>query len=133
MTKRQHKFVQEYVKDGNASQAAVRAGYSAKGAHVQAHRLLKNDTVAEAIAKLRAPALEKAQITLEGHLAMLAQIRDEARATGQMGAANAAEANRGKVSGFYVERSEVSAPGGGPLAITITRKILRPGDTDANA
>ena len=107
MTKRQHKFVQEYLKDGNSSQAAVRAGFSPNGSHVQANRLLKNATVADAIAKLRAPVIEQAQLTLEGHLDKLRELRDAAAKAGQMSAAITAEAHRGKVSGFYVERSIV--------------------------
>src|SRR4051812_6766542 len=38
-------FVAEYVKDGNGTQAAIRAGYAAKSAHVAAYRLLKDDKV----------------------------------------------------------------------------------------
>ena len=46
---RQQRFVQEYCKDFNATQAAIRAGYSEKTAGQQAHELLKNPEIAEAI------------------------------------------------------------------------------------
>ena len=36
LTLRQEKFIREYAKDGNGTQAAIRAGYSKKGADVQA-------------------------------------------------------------------------------------------------
>lgn len=42
LTLRQDKFIFEYAKDGNAAQAAIRAGYSLKGAKVAGHRLLTN-------------------------------------------------------------------------------------------
>ena len=45
---RQH-FVNEYLKDLNATQAAVRAGYSEKTAHVQGPRLLQDPKVKAAI------------------------------------------------------------------------------------
>ncbi len=38
-------FVREYGKDFNGSKAAVRAGYSPKGASVQANRLLKMPSI----------------------------------------------------------------------------------------
>ncbi len=38
---KQRRFVEEYVKDSNATQAAIRAGYSAKAAGAIGHRLIK--------------------------------------------------------------------------------------------
>ena len=49
LTPRQHRFVLEYLVDLNATQAAIRAGYSAKTAYSQGQRLLKNVEVAAAI------------------------------------------------------------------------------------
>ncbi len=108
MTERQRRFTAEFLQSGNGTQAAIRAGYSAKGAAVQATRLLRIAKVTAAIEAERAPVLERAKVTLEGHLAMLATIRDEARAAGHYGAAKSAEEARGRVSGFYVERSVVA-------------------------
>jgi len=51
LTPKQARFVQEYLLDLNATQAAVRAGYSAKTAEQQGPRLLGNVGVAAAIAK----------------------------------------------------------------------------------
>jgi phage terminase small subunit len=39
-TPKQLRFVEEYLKDLNGTQAAIRAGYSARTAAVQASRLL---------------------------------------------------------------------------------------------
>lgn len=56
LTHRQQKFIVEYLKDQNGTQAAIRAGYSASGADVQAIRLLKNplikNEIEEKIAKI---------------------------------------------------------------------------------
>ena len=48
-TKRQ-RFVEEYLLDSNATQAAKRAGYSDRSAHVTGWRLLQDDEVKEALA-----------------------------------------------------------------------------------
>ena len=43
-TPKQRLFALEWSKDCNATQAAIRAGYSAKGADVQGHKLLTDVT-----------------------------------------------------------------------------------------
>lgn len=59
---RQQAFVNEYARGGfkNASEAAVKAGYSEKTAPQIATRLLKNVQVAKAIEARREPAKEEA-------------------------------------------------------------------------
>lgn len=54
MTPKQERFVAEYLKDFNATQAAIRCGYSAKTAASQASRLLTNVNVQEAVAAAQA-------------------------------------------------------------------------------
>lgn len=49
LTPKQRLFVAEYLKDLNATQAAIRAGYSAKTADTQGPRLLENVGVRAAI------------------------------------------------------------------------------------
>lgn len=51
LTARQRAFVMEYLTDLNATQAAIRAGYSRAGAKVTAHKLLTNANVAAEIAR----------------------------------------------------------------------------------
>ncbi|OAJ35323.1 terminase small subunit [Piscirickettsia salmonis] len=50
LSPKKEKFVNEYLKDFNATQAAIRAGYSEKGARQQAHKLLTNADIKKAIA-----------------------------------------------------------------------------------
>lgn len=45
LTKKQKRFVEEYLIDLNATQAAIRAGYSPKTANEQASRLLANVSI----------------------------------------------------------------------------------------
>lgn len=49
LTAKQQAFVDEYLIDRNATQAAIRAGYSAKTAYSQGQRLLKNVEVLAAV------------------------------------------------------------------------------------
>jgi phage terminase small subunit len=63
MTPRQVRFVQEYVKDCNGTQAAIRAGYSQNGAHVAGQRMLRNVAVKAAIAERQAVIAEKAELS----------------------------------------------------------------------
>ena len=51
MTPKQQRFIEEYLVDLNATQAAIRAGYSAKNADKIGPELLGKTRVAEAIAE----------------------------------------------------------------------------------
>lgn len=48
----QKEFCRHYIYDWNGTKAAIKAGYSPKAAHIQAHRLLKNDKVKKYIAHI---------------------------------------------------------------------------------
>lgn len=51
--KRHEKFCHEYIKDMNATQAAIRTGYSEKTAKMQGSRLMTNDDLKARVAELR--------------------------------------------------------------------------------
>ena len=62
-TPKQRLFALEWSKDCNATQAAIRAGYSAKGAEVQGHKLLTNAKVLELAQGHLANRLNRAELT----------------------------------------------------------------------
>lgn len=62
LTPKQERFVQVYLVDVNATQAAIRAGYSKKTAQEQSSRLLSNVMVPKAIAKGKQALAEKAGV-----------------------------------------------------------------------
>lgn len=62
LTPKQQRFVEEYLIDLNATQAAIRAGYSKKTADVQGPRLLGNVGVAAAISEAKAKREQRTQI-----------------------------------------------------------------------
>lgn len=72
LTPRQEMFVAEYLIDLNATQAAIRAGYSAKGADVTGSKLLVNPKVAAAVTAAKAARAEKTGITQDRVLVELA-------------------------------------------------------------
>lgn len=53
MNERQEKFAEEYLVDLNATQAAIRAGYSENGAGQKGHELLKNSEISAFIQERR--------------------------------------------------------------------------------
>lgn len=63
LTPKQQRFVSEYLRDLNATQAAIRAGYSAKTAGAQGSRLLTNVEIAAAVESGRAKQLERADLS----------------------------------------------------------------------
>lgn len=62
MTPKQQRFVDEYLIDLNATQAAVRAGYSAKTAYSMGQENLSKPEIAHAIANARAAQSERTKI-----------------------------------------------------------------------
>lgn len=57
--KRHEKFCHEYIKDMNATQAAIRTGYSKKTAKMQGSRLMTNDDIKLRVADLRDAYLDE--------------------------------------------------------------------------
>ncbi|MDP9572400.1 UNVERIFIED_ORG: phage terminase small subunit [Agrobacterium larrymoorei] len=75
LSEKQSRFVEEYLKDLNATKAAIRAGYSEKTAHSQGPRLLENVGIATAIEKAKAQRSERTQIDADW---LLKRLADEA-------------------------------------------------------
>lgn len=74
LTAKQERFVAEYLKDLNATQAAIRAGYSEKTAYSAGQRLLKNVEVQVAIQEAQAERSKRTEITQDMVLRELARI-----------------------------------------------------------
>lgn len=71
---RQIKFVEEYIKSLNATDAAIKAGYSEKTARSQGSRLLTNVDIQEAIQKAKIERQERANIDADYVLKRLVEI-----------------------------------------------------------
>lgn len=74
LTPKQQRFVEEYLIDLNATQAAIRAGYSPRTANEQGAQNLAKLSVAEAIAEAQAKREERTQIDADYVLKRLVEI-----------------------------------------------------------
>lgn len=74
LTAKQKTFVEEYLVDLNATQAAIRAGYSAKTANEQGSRLLANVKVREAVQEAMDKRSVRTEITADNVLHEIAKL-----------------------------------------------------------
>lgn len=74
LTDKQARFIEEYLVDLNATQAAIRAGYAPKDADVQGPRLLGNVGVATAIAVAKAERSRRIGLTADRVIEELAVV-----------------------------------------------------------
>ena len=116
MTPRQQRFVDEYLLDLNATQAAVRAGYSPRTANEQSARLLANASIAAAVQSAQQSRSDRVQITQDD---VLRGLRREATLTGE-GSSHAAGVSAwgliGKHLGMFVECRQQLGEDGQPVA-----------------
>jgi phage terminase small subunit len=138
LTPKREAFAQA-VASGKSQADAYRAAYncspSAKPKTVQesASRLMADPKVAARVAEIRAPIVERAGITLDGHLKDLMELREAAKAAGQFSPAISAEIARGKAAGLYTDKVEHSGPDGQPLAPPVLRVVIDGDRQDAAA
>lgn len=76
LTPKQSRFVDEYLVDLNATQAAIRAGYSARNATKIGHQQLQHELVAAAIAKRKEERSQRTGIDADWVLNRLADEAD---------------------------------------------------------
>lgn len=76
MTPKQQRFVQEYLIDLNATQAAIRAGYSARTANREGTRLLSKAVIQEAIGLAKSERSARVQLTQDW---VLGRLKSEAQ------------------------------------------------------
>lgn len=74
LNEKQKRFAEEYMYDLNCTQAAIRAGYSPKTAHVQGCRLLSHVKVAAYIDKMKAERSKRTGVNAERVIRELARI-----------------------------------------------------------
>ena len=111
LTARQRAFVEAYA--GNATEAAVKAGYSEKSAYSQGQRLLKHAEIIRAIKERETERLRPAIASREERQRFWTRImndageetRDRLRASELLGKSN----------GDFLDRVELGGEGGGPV------------------
>ncbi len=109
LTDRQARFCEEYLIDLNATQAAIRAGYSKKTAREQAAQNLSKLNIQEKIAELKAERAKRTEMTQDSVIQELAAVaRAEVKGVRAVDKLKALEL-LGKHLGMFVERYEVNA------------------------
>lgn len=76
LTPKQERFCQEYLIDLNATQAAIRAGYSAKTANEQGARLLVNVSIQKYIQDLQEGIKKRNQISVDEIMQNLIEVKN---------------------------------------------------------
>jgi phage terminase small subunit len=139
LTERQKRFVRAYRETANATESARRAGYSGNDATlgVTGSRMLKNAKVAEELAKADGKAERHHLERREARSLLLAQIAngevddfEETTVRSEEGSERVVQPARarlrerlkalellGKMGGDFIEKREVSGPGGGPQQV----------------
>ncbi len=124
LTGPQEAFCVALLKTGNQTEAYRQAypkslKWKPDAVSVRASKLAASANVQLRLSQLRSDLREESGVTLTEHLRELQTLRDLAKAEKQIAAAITAETNRGKVSGLYVEKTELSGPAGGPVTISV--------------
>lgn len=155
LTDKQTAFVREYLVDLNATQAAIRAGYSERTASRIGPQLLGKTCVREAIEKAQAKRARRVEVTQDYVLSNLVEVvertmqrapvldRKGEQVTDEEGRAvwtfDAKGANKalellGKHLGIFTDKvkAEVSGPDGGPVASEIVVRFVEPGGEAGN-
>lgn len=150
LTDKQTAFVREYLVDLNATQAAIRAGYSGKSAARIGVELLNKTHIAQAVAAAQAKRARRVEVTQDYVISNLVEIvertmqrapvtdRKGGQVTDEDGRAvwcfDAKGANKalellGKHLGIFTDKvkAEVSGPDGGPVASEIVVRFVEPG------
>ena len=170
LSSKQSLFVYEYMVDGNATRAAIAAGYAEKSAAVTGSQLIRNAKVSAEIARRRKEVLNPLAVTFERVVKELARLsfvdpaefynengdlklihempedvrralcgmETELRGVGDENALpvivkklkwhdkRTALDSLAKLSGFVVDKKEVSGPGGGAIPIEVVNAPEKP-------
>lgn len=122
LTAKQQRFVEEYLIDLNATQAAIRAGYSDKFSNSNAPKLLQNTAIAEAIKEAQAKLSERTLVTQD---MVINGLLKEAKLEGE-GSSHSARVSAwgllGKHLGMFVDKVDLKAKVETPkLEIVLTK------------
>lgn len=108
LTPKQTAFVREYLVDMNATQAAIRAGYSPRSASRIAVELLNKTHVAQAVQEAQNARAAQSQRTAQDVLRDIQEVTRDARQSGQLKIALRGLELEGRHLGMFTERVEMS-------------------------
>ena len=150
LSPKQEQFAREYLLDLNATQAAIRAGYSPKTAYSMGQRLLKKAEVQEAVQCAMDERSRRTEVDADYVLTNLLEIvercmqrapvmhrgkqveDEEGRGVWCFDGKNAIKALEllGKHKGMWIEKQELTGADGGPLDNQLTIRLVRSANAD---
>jgi phage terminase small subunit len=101
MNEKQKRFCIEYIKDLNATQAYIRAGYSSSGAGQSGERLLKNAEISNEVKALQQEMREKNKVSVDTIVTEFMADREKAREQGSYSVAVKATMEIARLHGLY--------------------------------
>ena len=107
LTAKQARFVEEFLVDLNATQAAIRAGYSVKTARSIGFENMTKPDIVVAIEAAQEARRERLGVTIDSISRDLDEDRKLAHRIGQAGAAVSATSAKAKLHGLMTEKHEV--------------------------
>ena len=132
LTPKQQRFVEEYLIDLNATQSAIRAGYSEKTAQEIGSENLSKPMVAKAIAEAQEKLSNKAQVTVEMVVqGLLNEAKDISEGSTQS-ARVSAWAHLGKHLGMFKDKIEHSGDPNNPINMSLKVVFENDGETSTD-
>lgn len=117
LTAKQEAFVREYVVDKNATQAAIRAGYSENTAHAIGQENLRKPIIKEAVDELLNEHAERCAVTVDSLTDEMNECIAMAKSQGDTSTLRAAIMSKAKLHGKDVAKVEHSGDDGGPILL----------------
>lgn len=108
MTSKQRKFKDNIIAGDNGTQAAIKAGYSAKSARVSAHRNITNDNIKVEIDKAWGKLALKTEVTVAKIQAKHQALQALAMAKQDLATATANVIAEGRTVGAYIDTANVT-------------------------
>ena len=117
LSNKQARFCEEYLIDLNATQAAIRAGYSVNSAGAIGNENLQKPEIAERIQELQAYRSDATGISSDYVLKSLYAVAERCMGDEKFEAAGANKSLEllGKHLGLFTEKLQVTGDGGGPV------------------
>ena len=105
LTERQEVFCNEFIKDLNAVQAAIRAGYSTQHAKKNAYTLFRQPRISERISELKGESIKRTKIESDDILRRLVRIAERTEQEGDYNAAIRSLELLGKHQALWTDRN----------------------------
>lgn len=113
-------FVREYLVDKNATQAAIRAGYSARSAGQTGNEMLRKPHIKAAVNKALKEQAARTLMTADRVLLDIQQLGDKAAKAGEYHAAIRSRELLGKHYKLFTDKHEHGGIGGGAIVMQVS-------------